>query len=114
MQLSCQPEQGWDISKKHFPPAHHTTVRPSYLHVAKYGKPSTMQGCVNLTLSANHPVHPCAPDKGSAHAYTQNCARIHRESLEDAHARAQQRTHLYNYFLTCLNNDSETQNQKIV
>ena len=33
---------------------------------------------VNLTLSANHPVHPCAPAKGSAHAYTQNCARIHR------------------------------------
>ena len=29
---------------------------------------------VNLTLSANHPVHPCAPTKSSAHAYTQNCA----------------------------------------
>ena len=57
---------------------------------------------VNLTLSANHPVHPCVPAKGNAHAYTQNCARIHRESPEDAHARAQQRTHLYNYFLTCL------------
>ena len=48
-----------------------------------------MGDVVNLTLSANHPVHPCAPDKGSAHTYTQNCARIHRESLEDAHARAQ-------------------------
>ena len=33
---------------------------------------------VNLTLSANQPVHPCALDKGSAHAYTKNCARIHR------------------------------------
>ena len=66
----------------HFPPAHHSTVRPSYLHVAKYGKRSTLQGCVNLTLSANHPMHPCAPAKSSAHAYTQNCARI----------RAQQRT----------------------
>ena len=31
---------------------------------------------VNLTLSANHPVHPCTPAKSSAHAYTQNCARI--------------------------------------
>ena len=70
--------------------------------------------CVNLTLSANHPVHTCAPDKGNAHAYTQNCAHIHREYLEDEHARAQQRTHLYNYLLTCLNNDSETQNHKIV
>ena len=62
---------------------------------------------VNLTLSENHPVHPCAPAKGSAHAYTQNCVCIHIESPEDAHARAQQRTHLYKYFLTCLNNDSE-------
>ena len=69
-----------DYFTKHFPPAHHTTVRPSYLHVAKYGKRSTLQGCVNLTLSTNHPVHPCAPAKSSAHAYTQNCARIHRES----------------------------------
>ena len=47
---------------------------------------------VNLTLSANHPVHPCAPSKCSAHEYTQNCARIHRESPEDAHARAQHHT----------------------
>ena len=91
-----------DYFTKHLPPAHHTTVHPNYLHVSKYGKPSTLQGCVNLTLSANHPVHPCTPAKGSAHAYTKNCARIHRESPEDAHARAQQRTHLYNYFLTCL------------
>ena len=59
-----------DYLTKHFPPTHHTTVRPNYLHVSKYGKPSTMQGCVNLTLSANHPVHPCGPAKGSAHAYT--------------------------------------------
>ena len=66
---------------KHFPTAHHTTVRPSYLHVEKYGNPSTLQGCVNLTLSENHPVHPCAPANGSAHAYTQNCVRIHIESL---------------------------------
>ena len=66
-------------------------------------------GSVNLTLSSNHPVYPCAPAKGRAHAYTQNCALIHRESPEDAHARAQQHTHLYNYFLTCLNNDSEQQ-----
>ena len=29
---------------------------------------------VNLTLPANHPVHPCTPAKSSAHAYTQNCA----------------------------------------
>ena len=42
---------------------------------------------VNLTLSANHLVHPYAPDKSSAHAYTQNCARI----------RAQQRTMTPNY-----------------
>ena len=75
---------------------------------------SLEMACVNLTLSTNHPVHPCAPAKGSAHAYTQNCARVHRESSEDAHARAQQRTHLNNYFLTCLKNDSETQNHKIV
>ena len=33
-------------------------------------------GGVNLTLSANHPVHPCTPAKISAHVYTQNCARI--------------------------------------
>ena len=64
---------------------------------------------VNLQLSANHHVHPCDPAKSSVHANTQNCACIHRESPEDAHARAQQRTHLYNYFLTCLNNDSEPQ-----
>ena len=82
------------------PPAHHSIVRASYLHVAKYGKRSTLQGCVNLTLSTNHPVHPCAPAKSSAHEYTQNCARIHRQSPEYAYARAQQRTHLYNYFLT--------------
>ena len=37
---------------------------------------------VNLTLSANYPVHPRAPTKSSAHSYTQNCARI----------RSQQRT----------------------
>ena len=67
-----------DYFTKHFPPVHHTTVRPNYLHVSKYGKPSTLQGCVNLTLSADHPVHPCVPAKGSAHAYTQNCSRIHR------------------------------------
>ena len=65
-----------DYFTKHFPPAHLSTVRPSYLHIAKYGKSSTLQGCVNLTLSANHPVHPCTPAKSSAHAYTQNCARI--------------------------------------
>ena len=103
-----------DYFTKHFPPAHHTTVRQSYFHIAKYGKPSTLQGCVNLTLSANHPVHPCVPDQGSTHAYTQKCARIHREFLEDAHTRAQQCTHLYNYSLTCLNNNSEIQNHKIV
>ena len=101
-----------DYFTKRFPSAHHTTVRPSYLHVAKYGKPSTLQGCVNLTLSANHPVHLCTPAKSSAHAYTQNCAHIHREFLKDAHARAQQRTYLYKYFLTCLNNDSETHKHK--
>ena len=63
---------------KHFPPSNHTTVTPNYLHVSKYGKPSTLQGFVNLTLSANNSLHPCAPAKVSAHAYTQNCARIHR------------------------------------
>ena len=31
---------------------------------------------VNLSLSTNHPVHPCAPAKSSAHSYTQNCVRI--------------------------------------
>ena len=82
-----------DYFKKHSPPAHHSTVRPSYLHIEKYGK-STLQGCVNLTLSANHPVHPYTPAKSSAHTFTQNCARIHRESPEDAHARAQQCTHI--------------------
>ena len=51
---------------------------------------------VNLTLSANHPAHPCTPAKGSAHAYTQNCVRMHIKSPENAHARAQRRTHLYN------------------
>ena len=66
-----------DYFTKHFPPAHHSTVRPSYLNVAKYGKRSTLQRCVNLTLSANHSVHPCAPSKFSAYAYTQNCASIH-------------------------------------
>ena len=65
-----------DYFTKHFTPAHHSTVLPSYLHVAKYGKRSTLQGCVNLTLSANHPVHPCTPAKSSAHAYTQIYARI--------------------------------------
>ena len=64
---------------------------------------------VNLTLSANHPAQPCAPAKGRAHAHTQNCARMHRESPENAHAHAQQRTNLYNYFLGCMNNDSEPQ-----
>ena len=102
-----------DYFTKLFPPAHHSTLRPSYLHVAKYSKRSTLHGCLNLTLSENHPVHTCAPYKGNAHAYTQNCARIHRESLEDAHACAQQRTHLYNYFLTFLNNESDTQSHKI-
>ena len=49
----------------------------------------------------------------AARMYTQKTAHIHRESPEDVHARAQQRTHLYTYFLTCLNNDSETQSNKI-
>ena len=71
-----------DYFTKHFPPAHHSTVRPSYLHVTKYGKCSTLQGCVNLTLPANYPVHPRAPTKRISHVYTQNFARI----------RAQQRT----------------------
>ena len=66
---------------KHFPPAHHSTVHPSYLHIAKYGKRSTLQGCVNLTLSENHPVHPCTPDKSSAHAYKQICARIRERTI---------------------------------
>ena len=35
-----------------------------------------VNGDVNLKLSANHPVHPCAQAKSSAYAYTQNCARI--------------------------------------
>ena len=70
-----------DYFTKHFPTAHHSTVRPSYLHVSKYSKRSTLQGCVNLTLSANHPVHPCPPAKSSAHAYTQNCTTIYREYL---------------------------------
>ena len=52
---------------------------------------------VNLTLSANHPVHPCEPAKSSAHAYTQNCMRIHRESPEDVNAREQHHTHISNY-----------------
>ena len=59
-----------DYFTKHSPPSQHTTVRPNYLHESKYGKPSTLQGCVNLALSANHPAHPYAPAKGSAHAYT--------------------------------------------
>ena len=71
-----------DYFTKHFSPSHHSTVRPSYLHVTKYGKRITLQGCVNLTLPENYPVHPRVPTKISAHAYTQNCARI----------RAQQRT----------------------
>ena len=49
-------------------------------------------GTVNLTLSTNHPTHPCAPTKGSAHAHTHNCARMHREFPENVHARVQQRT----------------------
>ena len=65
-----------DYFTKHLPPTHHWTVRPSYLHVTNYGKRSTLQGCVNLKLSANYPVHPGAPTKSSTHAYTQNCARI--------------------------------------
>ena len=65
-----------DYFTKHFPPAHYSTVRPSYLHVEKYGKRRTLQGCVHLILSANHPMHPCTPAKISAHAYTQICARI--------------------------------------
>ena len=64
---------------------------------------------VNLTLSANHPVHPCLPNKCSAHAYTQNCARIHRESPEDAHARAQHRKITPNFADQWLRH-SETQN----
>ena len=70
-----------DYFTKHFPPSHHLTVRPSYLHVTKYGKRSTLQGCVNLTLPANYPVHPRTPTKSSAHAYTQNCARIRAQQL---------------------------------
>ena len=31
-----------DYFTKHFLPAHHSTVRPSYLHVPKYGKRSTL------------------------------------------------------------------------
>ena len=31
-----------DYFTKHFPPTHHSTVRPSYLHVKKYGKRSTL------------------------------------------------------------------------
>ena len=65
-----------DYFTRHFPLNNHSIVLPSYSHVTKYGKRSTLQGCVNLTLSANHPVHPCAPIKSSAHAYTQNYARI--------------------------------------
>ena len=37
-----------DYFTKRPPPSHHTTVRPNYLHVSKYGKPITLQGCVNL------------------------------------------------------------------
>ena len=75
----------------------------------KYKRYKKVAIFVNLTLSANHPAHPCTPDKGSAHAHTKNYARMNRESPENAHARAQQRTHLYNYFLACMNNDSEPQ-----
>ena len=88
-----------DYFTKHFHPAQHSTVHPSYLHEKNNGKCSTLQGCVNLTISANHPVRPCAPTKSSAHAYTQNCARI----------RAQQRTITSN-FADQLLRHSETQN----
>ena len=54
---------------------------------------------VHLTLSANHPVHSCAPTKISAHAYTQKCVRI----------RAQQRTITTNFSEQWLRH-SETQN----
>ena len=94
---------------KHFPPAHHSTVHPSYVHVANNGKCSTLQGCVNLTLSANHPVHPCAPTKYSVYAYKQNCARIHREFPEDVHAHTKQRTITPNFSYQWFRH-SETQN----
>ena len=83
-----------DYFKKHFPPAHHSTVRPSYLHVAKYGKRSTLQGCVTLTLSANHPLHPCAPSRSSAHAYTQN-VRAYTENPQKMHMHAYNSVHTY-------------------
>ena len=47
-----------DYLTKHFPHSHHSTLRPSYLQVTKYGKRSTLQGCVNLTSPTNYPVHP--------------------------------------------------------
>ena len=64
---------------------------------------------VNLTLSTNHSLCPSVPTKWSAHAYTQNYARIHRESPEDAHACAQQRTITTNFADQWLRH-SETQN----
>ena len=42
-----------DYFTKHSSPSHHSTVLPIYLHVKNYGKRSTLQGCVNLTLPAN-------------------------------------------------------------
>ena len=57
-------------------PTVHWEYNTSCISVVE-AKKVTRSPVVTLTLSANHPVHPCAPVKSSAHAYTQNCARIH-------------------------------------
>ena len=81
-----------DYFTKHFPPGHHSTVRPSYLHVEKYGKRSTLKGCVNLTLSA---ITLCTharllkPVRMNTHktarAYTENTQKIRMLTYNSVH-----------------------------
>ena len=83
-----------DYFTKHFPPAHHSTVSPMYLHVAKYGKRSMLQGRVNLTLSTNHSVHPCAPSK-AARMHTHKTTRAYTENPKKMRMHAHNSVHTY-------------------
>ena len=83
-----------DYFTKHFPPSHHTTLLPNYLHVSKYGKTSTLQGCVNLTLS-KITLHTHARLLKAARMHTQKTARVYIDNPQ------KMRIHAHNSVHTC-------------
>ena len=83
------------------------------VHLYLPDAPNNCGPCVNLTLSANHPVHPCGPAKSSTHAYTQNLGAHTRTTAQNYSQLFWPMTQTLRDKKYFLSNDSETQRRKI-